>query len=474
LSTSPTLPHQSTAFTIISLYLSFRKQLSFFLTPTFILAISTSRMKILISGAGITGNALAFWLSKLGHAVTVIERFPSLRASGLQIDLRGYGVEVLKRMGLERAFREKSIPEQGMQMVDKTGRRRAFFPANDTSNVTLGFSSDWEIMRGDLCRIIYSATKDRVKYIFASSIESFKQSQNTVGVKFTDGSTDQFDLVIGADGQHSRTRKLMLGPNSPDAFYPMKGMYIGYFTIPRPIQEGETYIATSYMAPGGRGIMTRRHNDHEVQAYVGGATDSERLKAAFTGDVKKQKAALKELVQGAGWQADEILESLDLSDGFYCERVGQVRLDHWSCGRIVLAGDAAWCPSVMTGLGTTSGIVGAYILAGEIGRHSANLAKAGTTDPMVILSALESYEKKFRPFMAHAQGKASIERSRWDNFSSTAFGIEVINILMGIASFFRLDLLGQFSSNDIKDWDLPVYEELHQDEQHVSSTDEKP
>jgi 2-polyprenyl-6-methoxyphenol hydroxylase-like FAD-dependent oxidoreductase len=421
-------------------------------------------MKILISGAGITGNTLAFWLSKIGHNVTIVERFPNLRASGLQIDLRGYGVEVMKRMGLEQAFLEKSIPEQGMQMVDKTGRRRAFFPANDSSNVKLGFSSDWEIMRGDLCRIIYDITKARAKYIFGVSIDSFEQNQNTVEVKFTDGSTNRFDLVVGADGQGSRTRKLMLAPNSQDAFYPIKGMYVGYFTIPRPIQEGEEYIATSYMAPGGRGIMTRRHNDHEIQAYIGGQTNSERLKASLRGDISEQKGALIEMLQGAGWKTDEILKSLATSDNFYCERMGQVRLDHWSRGRVVLVGDAAYCPSAMTGMGTTSGIVGAYILAGEIGRHcdgsgGANLAEANTPGP--LLDALEAYRNRFHPFMTQVQESVSIDEGRWDKFSSTAFGIAVMNTLMGIASFFRLDLLSKFTSDTVKDWDLPSYEELH-------------
>jgi 2-polyprenyl-6-methoxyphenol hydroxylase-like FAD-dependent oxidoreductase len=423
-------------------------------------------MKILISGAGITGNALAFWLSKLGHTVTIVERFPDLRASGLQIDLRGYGVEVLKRMGLEQAFRERSIPEQGMEMVDKTGRRRAFFPANESSSVKLGFSSDWEIMRGDLCRIIYDITKTRANYIFGVSIDAFKEEGNAVEVRFTDGSASQFDLVVGADGQGSRTRKLMLGPNAPDAFHPMSGMYVGYFTIPRPIQDGEKYIATSYLAPGGRGIMTRRHNDHEIQAYVGGRTNSERLKASLRGDINERKEALREMLRDAGWQTDEILESLTAADNFYCERMGQVRLDHWSRGRIVLVGDAAYCPSAMTGMGTTSGIVGSYVLAGEIGRHcdgpGADLAEAGTTDS--LLAALEAYEKVFRPFMLQVQGSVSLDEGRWDKFSSTAFGIAVLNTLMGIASLFRLDLLSRFTSDIVKDWNLPTYEELDRDQ----------
>lgn len=92
--------------------------------------MSIPPLRVLISGAGIAGNALAILLAKQGHAITVIERFPQLRTSGLQVDLRGHGIEVLKRMGLEEAFRARTAPEMGMRIVDKEGRDRAFFPAN--------------------------------------------------------------------------------------------------------------------------------------------------------------------------------------------------------------------------------------------------------------------------------------------------------------------------------------------------------
>ena len=153
-------------------------------------------MKILISGAGITGKSLAFWLSKLGHNVTIVERFSSLRASGLQIDLRSHGIEVIKRMGLEDAFKAHSIPEQGMEIVNKAGKRQAFFPANDLVNPNLGFSTNFEIMRGDLCRIIYDMSKDRAKYIFGTSIESFEENdkEKTINVRFANATEDRFDL----------------------------------------------------------------------------------------------------------------------------------------------------------------------------------------------------------------------------------------------------------------------------------------
>lgn len=84
-----------------------------------------TKLKILICGGGAAGNALAYWFTKQNHDVTVLERFPSLRLTGLQIDIRGHGVEVLKRMGLEQAFRASAVQEQGLEFVNSNAKRKA-------------------------------------------------------------------------------------------------------------------------------------------------------------------------------------------------------------------------------------------------------------------------------------------------------------------------------------------------------------
>lgn len=425
-----------------------------------------SRLKVLISGAGITGNTLAFWLSKLGHDVTVIERFSSLRATGLQLDLRGHGIEVLKRMGLEQAFRSKSAPEQGVQVVDSSGKRRAYFPANTSGKGVQSFTTEYEIMRGDLCHIIYDAAKDRAKYVFGTSIESFKNKDSSVEVQFADGKTEDFDLLVGCDGQGSCTRKMMLGSEKSekaDAFYPIKGDCAAYFTLPRPIQEGEGYMATTYMAPG-RFVMTRRHSPDQIQVYLISYTgDTERLKGVRRGDVKKEKETFVELFQGAGWETDDILESMKDVDDFYCERLGVVKMDSWTHGRVTLAGDAAYCPSVNTGMGTTSGIVGAYVLAGEIGRHCGSPngedADGGNSSKDSLKAALKAYEEKFQPFMQQVQ-EGVLEDKGWEGMMSNQFGVTALNWFMAAASFFKVNIFKWMLKEDVKGWDLPEYEEI--------------
>lgn len=428
--------------------------------------MARSNLRILISGAGIAGNALAFWLNRLGHDVTVVERYPVLRATGLQLDLRGPGVEVLRRMGLEQAFRETSAPEEGMQVVDSKGRQRAWFPAAgpDGKNKN-GLTAEFEIMRGDLCRLFHDAATKPVgnggaKYKFGTSIKSFEQDNDSVDVRFENGETERYDLLVGADGQWSRTRKMMLGVEAAsggvphaDGLQPLQGLFFAYFTMRRPMKEGEKFIATSYIAPGKRGILTRRHNPHEMQVMFSCKTDADRLKNARRGDIEEEKQGFAEIFQGAGWQAEELLKAMWDADDFYCERLGLVKLDPWSQGHVTLVGDAAYCPTVFTGMGTTSAVVGAYILAGEINRHWRSHGGTESLSP-----ALTAYEAKFRPFMEDLQ-KGVVENSArmWDMMGS-AFSVAVINWALSMASFFGLGT-GMFSVRDtVKGWELPQYE----------------
>jgi 2-polyprenyl-6-methoxyphenol hydroxylase-like FAD-dependent oxidoreductase len=422
-------------------------------------------MKILIIGAGITGNALAFFLStpSLSHNITIIERSPSLRASGLQIDLRGHGIEVLKRMGLEEAFRRHAVPEQGFQIVDSAGRRRAFFPANGKvgeGKETQNFTTDYEIMRGDLCRLMYNAVKDKARYIFGTTIESFTEEEDSVLVHFTNGTTDRFDLLLGADGTGSHTRKQLFGP---DGFVPFKGMYTAYFTMPRPIQAGETCLATMYIAPGRRLVMTRRHTADAIQVYIG-YTDAHLLEKTSQ-DAEAEKKMLGEVFQGAGWETGKILEAMKTAEDFYGVRIGLMRLKSWFRGRVALVGDAAYCPSVNTGMGTTCGVVGAYVLAGEIGRHCgrSEQGNAGGSDHRKddLTAALQAYETRFQPFMTQVQ-KGIGEDSQWRVWS-TPFGIGILHCLLGVASLLKFNVGKWMLKENVKGWEFPDYEELRRE-----------
>ncbi|KAK3298955.1 uncharacterized protein B0H64DRAFT_336503 [Chaetomium fimeti] len=416
-------------------------------------------LRVLISGGGIAGNALAFWLAKQGHDITVVERFPSLRATGLQLDLRGCGIEVLRKMGLDDAFRAKAAPEQGMQMVDKSGRRRAYFPANNAGSKRTGnLTSEYEMMRGDMCRLFYDAAmaaKRPPQYVYGTTIESLEQANGSVDVRFENGQTNTFDLVVGADGQWSRTRRVMLGTSAEDHMQRIPGFHIAYFTIPLPMQKGEQFLATTYMATKRRAIITRRHSPDEIQAMLSCKTEPEGLDKVPRGDVKREKEAMAEIFKGAGWKTEDVIRGMWEADDFYCERVGLVKLPSWSSGHVTLVGDAAYCPSVMSGMGTTSAFVGAYILAGEIGKYSAGSL---ASEPDGLATAVKNYEEKFRPFMEKIQeGIAEKADSQWA-LSGSAFSIGLLNFFIGVASFLKLNMFSVRES--VEGWSLPEYEEL--------------
>lgn len=420
------------------------------------------QLKILICGAGIAGNALAFWLSKLGHEITVIERFPKIRASGLQVDLRGPGIQVMRRMGLEEAFRARSVSEQGLQLVDDKGISWGYFPANRSGKGLQSFTTDFEIMRGDLCQLLYDASKDRVEYRFGAFVRELKQMDDYVDVLFSDERRERFDLVVGADGSGSRTRKMILGSATKDPVHPL-GVYAGYFTIQQSIQPGEGYNATAFIATGNKGIMTRRADPHEYQAYMFcSPNSSERLKSASKGDIEDEKKGLAEAFLGVGWKTNEILKGLADADDFYCERMGVVTMDYWSQGRIVLVGDAAYCPTAMTGMGTTCAMAGAYILAGEIGKHCGKAFNGEMPVPKnIIEAALAEYEEKLRPFIRNVQKGLTDSENYMDKLPSSYLGVQMVYLLFWVASLLRLDFLAKWLlREDTKGWKLPEYKQM--------------
>ncbi|KAF3760278.1 FAD binding domain protein [Cryphonectria parasitica EP155] len=408
------------------------------------------KLKVLICGAGIAGNALAGWLSNLDHDITVIERFPSLRASGLQVDLRGHGVEVMKRMGIEKVVRAKTVNEPGMELVDSSGKSRAYFPANRTGQGPQAFTSEFEIMRGDLCRILYNVARPRVKFQWGISVQNLDDKGDFVEVLFSDGTTDRFDLVVGADGISSRTRRMMLGPGTPDMIDYI-GVCISYFTIAREAQPGEEWTAKGYFGTGKRWILTRRNDPHRLQVYLG--CDAVRLQDVKKGDVAEEKKALQRIFQGIGWEIAGILKSLGDTDDLYCERIGVVKMPSWSSNRVVLVGDAAHCPTPNAGMGVTSSLVGAYVLAGEIGHAQSD------TD---LLSALKAYDQKYRPFIDRLQhgisSKKSWLRKLFDNIVATPFGVRVLYWFITLIGLLRLDIVMKFFGHeDTKTWPLPDY-----------------
>ncbi|KAL8810085.1 MAG: hypothetical protein Q9223_002268 [Gallowayella weberi] len=401
-------------------------------------------LNVLICGGGCAGPSLAFWLARSGHNVTIVERFPTLRDKGAQIDIREQGIQVIKRMGLLDIIRSVRVDEAGMALVDHQNNIKACFMANKSGKGPQSMTSEYEIMRGDLVRVLYDATKDKVKYIFGTTVKHFEQDEHSVTVHFSDGQTGTYDMLVGADGQGSRIRKAILPSDAPDPIR-QTGLYLAYWFVPRTKMDDN--IGRVFHAPGSRMVMSRAHAAAESQAYFGLVEDSEELRSIPKAPVETQKEFWAQKFQDAGWHTDRLIEGMKTTENFYCQQVVQIRTDTWSKGRVVLLADAAHCPSPMTAMGTTSALVGAYVLAGEINKNSQDLPQA-----------FANYDRTLRPFVNKIQNlNLSLLRLMYPR---TAFGIAILHLFARIMSFLLTPyIISLFSREERAGWQLPDYEQ---------------
>ncbi|MEH0564453.1 FAD-dependent monooxygenase [Streptomyces silvae] len=401
------------------------------------------RLRILVAGGGVAGPALAFWLTRGGHAVTVAERFPALRASGAQVDLRGQGIDAVTRMGLLEKVRSRLVDEPGVAFVDSRGKPKATIMANTSGKGRQTLTSEYEIMRGDLVRILHEATKDDTEYVFGKSVDGFDQHSDKVTGHFSDGTSGEYDLLIGADGQGSRTRRALL-PGGFDPYWRV-GIHMAYWFVPRIASD--TNIRDTYMVPGGRQIMRRSHNATETQVYFVMREDSAEASAIHRAPIEQQQKFWAERFGDAGWQTERFVEGMEDSPFFYSQEIAQVRIDSWSKGRVALAGDAAHCASPYSGMGISGGLVGAYVLAGEINRSPGDLP-----------TALANYEHVLRPFADKIQGEVNPRILRV-GMPLNKHAITAFQNATALACFLHIpDLVARMSKEDRGgDWQLPAY-----------------
>ncbi|KAF2873114.1 hypothetical protein BDV95DRAFT_627879 [Massariosphaeria phaeospora] len=423
-------------------------------------------LNILVVGAGICGPAFATLMQRANpkHTITVLERHPTLRATGQQIDLKLQGPTIARKMGVLDTINAHRVVETGFQIENSRRQPIAHFGVSDYPDEKdrPNFLSECEIMRGDLVQTFYDASVDLsakldkhrgegggLKYEFGKTISELTQNEDGVDVTFTDGQERRFDLVVGADGQWSKTRRLAFGQAVNDQAFQSLNVFAAYYTIPH--EAGDEGVARSCLVPGAKGMVTRPgKNPATTQAWLFTMKNTEHLKRLNKEPLATQKSAWIDMFKDAGWQSDRLLRGLKTSNDFYGHELAQVKMDALHKGRVVLVGDAGFCTSVFTGMGTTASLVGSYVLAGELARHGNDVG-----------TALQGYEKTMRgPIDEWMKLSGSWSPSTMPSSRLAIWAME--NVLWAVNGLGILRLMGGMGAGETKvAWKLPEYPELN-------------
>lgn len=369
---------------------------------------------VLISGAGVAGLALAYWLDRAGFSTTLVERAPEFRRGGQAVDIRGAALDVVQAMGLLDDARALRTRLKGMSTLDEDGNETERTEERTYSAGRLD-SEDIEIFRDDLCELLMGAMSERVEFIYDDSVREVDNRSDRVAVTFaSSGVVREFDLLIGADGIYSNVRRQCFDDEAT-VVCPL-GVALALFSVPNLINLGDWQIG---------------HRQGNVGYVIYPSRDKRGLRigvgfpAPESGESRSGVEAQKQLVarhcahlKGVFAQ---FIEAMKHTDQFYYNELAQIRMPSWSKGRVVLAGDAAHCASPFSGQGTSLALVGAFVLVRELIRYGDNPAQA-----------FAAYEQLMRPYVNLNQALVDLTRKGPmpdDLMSNAKNGIDLRDLL---------------------------------------------
>lgn len=383
-------------------------------------------MRVLISGGGIAGLTLAYWLHHYDIPAVVVEQAPALRRDGYAIDFLGTGYEVASRMNLIERLKDQQIPFEAIMYVNKHGKVNARLDAA----LIRDFTDDkyMGLMHSTLEEALYEALASQVEIRFGCSLTKIEPGEKAVEVTFSDGTSDTFDLLIGADGVHSTTRKLIFG--SEERF----SHYLGYTIASYPLKDryGIGKAFKMYVEPGrGAAAYCTPQEDQLAMFFMYKSAEQEHLPR------EQRLSHLQEVFKGMGWLTEQFLTDVSPAENIFMDSVIQIQMPTWHQGRVALVGDACDCPTLLSGQGASLAMGGAYLLAQAL--HE-------TTD---YQQAFRHYEQQMFAFVQKQQKSG---RSFAKTFlPSSSPGVLLQSILMKVVlrPAFRSLLRSQFGVENL-------------------------
>lgn len=356
--------------------------------------------RILVVGGGPAGATVAYFLAQAGFTVTVAERSTKRFAYGQGIDITGAAIPIVQNMGVYEAIKSKVTGEAGFAILKDNGQAIASFgTTSDTTGKGLSLTQEIEILRGDPAQILANKAQesDRVTYRYGCTIREITQTSSdsiTALLSDNDGKPESFHLIIGADGITSQTRRLAFPQNLTKDSYKSLDQYTAFFSLPHAAED----IPNSRLQHAANGLAilirpTSLTNPTKSSCYMISTGHSPEIQASLTQNSTAQKTVFaSRFATFPPPTSTRALQAIHAASDFYVAQSAQIKLPTWSQNRVALVGDAAYCPSPATGMGTVLAIVGSYVLAGEIAQS-----------PEKLSVAFERYETRLRAYVEGAQ-----------------------------------------------------------------------
>ncbi|HEU4584291.1 MAG TPA: FAD-binding domain, partial [Gemmatimonadaceae bacterium] len=357
------------------------------------------------------------WLARSGHEVTLVERAPAPRSGGYVIDFWGAGYDIAERMGVLPRILEQGYRVREVRLVDRAGEKVGGFATDVFVRATGGrFTS---IRRSDLAKAIFDDLGGRIETIFGDSVATIDDRGDCVSVTFERTASREVDLVIGADGLHSRVRGLVFGDDR-DLEVPL-GYHVAAFEVGgyRPRDE---LVYVTYAVPGRQLSRFAMRDDRTLFLAIFRDEYCIGPDGASADANADPKAIVRRIYSELGWECARIVEAMDAAGEIYFDRVSQIRMRRWASGRVALVGDAAACVSLLAGEGTGLAMTEAYVLAAELAAAKGDHR-----------TAFAAYERRMMPFLEKKQRSAARFASSF--VPKTAMGLAFRNVVTKLLRF---------------------------------------